>query len=106
MEYIFIFSTVMKYYAFYVYVKTDVLLNMINVALFSQIKVVFERIRKAIADKPFQENVVRPFYAVENKHGAADKGVRLTKLLRNALYQLLNETSVSTSFVYLLKHVA
>ena len=30
-----------------------------------------------MTDKPFQENVVRPFYAVENKHGAADEGVSL-----------------------------
>ena len=73
---------------------------------FWQIKGVFERIRKAIADKPFYENVVRPFYAVENKYGAADKGVRLTELFEINLEDYISYWMIllcSTASVYFMK---
>ena len=38
----------------------------------------FERIRVSLVDKPYQNHVVRPFYAIENKLGADDQAVRIS----------------------------
>ena len=44
---------------------------------FQQIKKIFERIQDGMVGKPFLPHVVQPYYAIENKRGASDPGVRV-----------------------------
>ena len=64
-----------RYYKF----NTSVHSKTLHAIICSKIYDVFERIRKGMAESPFQHHVVRPFYAVENSLGAEDLGVRLIK---------------------------